>query len=50
MNDRYRIVKKGVFESHTKFEERINSMTIEGYKAISISHQGTQLVVLLEKV
>jgi len=45
----YKIVKKGVFESHMKFEERINSLTLEGWKALSISHQGAQMVILMEK-
>lgn len=49
MNNNYKIVKKGVFESHLKFEERINAMALEGWKALSISHQGAQLVVLMEK-
>lgn len=47
--DRYKLIKKGVFESQVKFEERINSMAIQGWKAISISHQGAQLVVLMQK-
>ena len=45
----YKIVKKGVFESQLKFEERINSLSLEGWKALSISHQGAQMVILMEK-
>jgi len=47
--DRYKIVKKGVFETQQKFEERLNSQAIEGWKAISLSHHGAQIVVLMEK-
>lgn len=46
---KYRIVKKGVFESQIKYDERINSLALEGWRAISISHQGAQMVVLMEK-
>ena len=45
----YKIVKKGVFESHLKFEEKINSMSLEGWRALSVSHQGAQMVILMEK-
>ncbi len=45
----YKILKKGVFETQTKFEERLNSESLQGWKAISISAQGAQMVVLLEK-
>tara|TARA_R110002072_G_scaffold147858_6_gene295211 strand:- start:517 stop:666 length:150 start_codon:yes stop_codon:yes gene_type:complete len=48
--EKYKIIKKGVFESQTKFEEGINQLAFQGWKAISISHQGTQIVVLMEKV
>lgn len=48
--DRYKIVKKGVFEKESRFEERINSIALEGWKALSISAQGGILVVLMEKV
>lgn len=47
--DRYKIVKKGVFESVTKFEERVNSLSLEGWKAISIAADQGTVVVLLEK-
>jgi len=47
--ERYSILKKGVFESQSKFEERINSLALQGWSAISISHQGAQMVVLMEK-
>ena len=45
----YKIIRKGVFEKERTFEERLNSMALEGWKAKSISMQGGQLVVLMEK-
>ncbi len=45
----YKILKKGVFESHTKFEEKLNGLSLQGWKVISLSHQGAQIVVLMEK-
>lgn len=48
--DRYKIVKKGVFESIAKFEERINSLSLEGWKAISIAADQGAMAVLLEKI
>lgn len=45
----YKIVKKGVFEKEIRFEERLNSMSLEGWKAKSIAMQGGQLIVLMEK-
>ncbi|MEQ8908800.1 MAG: hypothetical protein RIC95_06385 [Vicingaceae bacterium] len=47
--ERYRIITKGVFESKSKFEERINSLAIEGWRALSISQNSGQIVVLMEK-
>lgn len=47
--ERYKILKKGVFETQTKFEERLNSESLKGWKALSISAHGAQMVVLLEK-
>jgi len=46
---RYRIVKKAIFETQQKFEERLNNLTLEGWYAISMSHHGAQIVVLMEK-
>lgn len=47
--ERYQIVSKGVFESTAKFEKRLNSLSLEGWKAISISHNGGHMIVLMEK-
>lgn len=47
---KYQLLKKGVFESQDKFENRINQLAFEGWKAVSISHYGGQMVVLMEKL
>lgn len=47
---KYQLLKKGVFESQDKFENRINQLAFEGWKAISISHYGGHMVVLMEKL
>lgn len=47
--ERYKIISKGVLESKGKFEERINSLALEGWRAVSISQNSGQLVVLMEK-
>lgn len=47
--ERYRLVSKGIFESTDKFEKRLNALSLEGWKAISISHNGGHMVVLMEK-
>ena len=47
--ENYKILKKGVFESQSKFEEKVNSLALKGWRAISLSHQGSQMVVLMEK-
>lgn len=47
--EKYKILRKGVFETQTKFEERLNSESLKGWKALSISAHGTQVVILLEK-
>lgn len=45
----YKIVKKGVFEREAKFEERLNSLYLEGWRAVNIAFQGASMVVLMEK-
>ena len=47
--DRYKVVRKKAFEKHARFEERINSLALEGWKAISITSEGTSMIVLMEK-
>lgn len=48
--ERIKIVKKGVFERESVFEGRLNSLALEGWKALSISVYGGHLVVLMEKL
>ena len=49
--NRYKIIKKGVFEKESSFEDRLNSIALEGWKAISISENGGgRIIVLMEKV
>lgn len=49
MNQRYRLLMKGTFESMAKFEARLNEECALGWKAISIGGQGSILTVLLER-
>lgn len=44
-----KILEKGIFEKLSSFEERINSMILEGWKPISISNSNSGIVVLLIK-
>tara|TARA_R110002111_G_scaffold86140_2_gene135001 strand:+ start:459 stop:611 length:153 start_codon:yes stop_codon:yes gene_type:complete len=46
---KYKIIRKGVFEKESSFEERLNSMALEGWKATSVAMHSGQLVVLMEK-
>jgi hypothetical protein len=45
----YKVLRKGVFERESNFEEKMNSMALEGWKAISIAVHGGITVVLMEK-
>lgn len=45
----YKLIQKGVFEKLTAFEERINSMSNEGWQAISMSSEGGSVLVLMER-
>ncbi|MCB0802113.1 MAG: hypothetical protein HND54_08695 [Bacteroidetes bacterium] len=47
--NQYKIIKKGVFEKESSFEERMNSMAREGWRALSVAVQGGVMVVLMEK-
>jgi len=49
MNPKYRLLKKGTFESLEKFEKRLNDECVGGWRAISISDSSGTLTVLLEK-
>ena len=45
----YKLVKKGIFEKESSFEKRLDSLSMEGWKAISIAINGGYTVVLMEK-
>jgi len=47
--DKVKIITKGVFESVSKFEARVNEFSREGWKAISISSDGGGMAVLMER-
>ncbi|MDA7836118.1 hypothetical protein N9A49_01785 [Salibacteraceae bacterium] len=47
--DNYKLVKKGIFEKLASFEERINSMSAEGWNAISMSSDNNSIIVLMER-
>ena len=49
MNPKYRLIKKGAFESLKKFEQRLNEECAGGWKAISISDANSSITVLLER-
>ena len=45
----YKLLRKGVFERSKRFEERLDSLGLEGWRAISITKDGGLIVVLMEK-
>ena len=45
----YKLIRKGVFESHNKFEKRLDALALEGWKAIGIATDHSTLTVLMEK-
>lgn len=47
--DNYKFLKKGAFESLSKFEKRLNSEASVGWKAIGFTSDHGQSVVLLER-
>lgn len=47
--DKYKIVNKGIFQSVKSFEERINGLNAEGWKAISMSADNSKMYVLMER-
>ncbi|MEM7549152.1 MAG: hypothetical protein AAF363_05750 [Bacteroidota bacterium] len=47
--DKYKLVQKGTFEKLPKFEHRINELSTQGWKPISVSGQGTLITVLFER-
>jgi hypothetical protein len=47
--DQYKIVKKGLFERLNSFEERINGLHAEGWKALSITSDNNRMSILMER-
>jgi len=45
----YQLLDKGLFESTSKFEKKLNTKSLEGWKVISLVFNGGTLVALLEK-
>lgn len=47
--DKFIILQQKAFESHAKFEKRLNETSYTGYEPISMSHKGGLLAILLKK-
>lgn len=45
----YKIVKKGIFEKESAFEAKLNLLSLEGWRALSIAINGGYTIVLMEK-
>ncbi len=45
----HKIVKKGVFENYSKFEKRLDSLALEGWRAVNIFTDHAAVIVLMEK-
>lgn len=47
--DRYKIIRKGLFQNLKSFEEQLNSLAAEGWTVVGPGAEGNQLVVVLER-
>jgi hypothetical protein len=47
--DRYRIIKKGVFQSMPSFQEQLNGFAAEGWRVVSSAADGGAYYVIIEK-
>ncbi|MFT4757556.1 MAG: hypothetical protein ACI91R_002211 [Vicingaceae bacterium] len=45
----YKLLTKGMFEKRKTFEERLNSMALEGWRAVSMASESSLVSVLMEK-
>jgi len=45
----YKIARKGIFESIAAFEDRINALYTEGWRATSITSDNSRMIVLMER-
>jgi len=47
--EKYKIIKKGVFQSVSSFEEKVNTLSADGWKAISLTSDNSHMYVLMER-
>lgn len=45
----YKFVKKGLFESLSKFEKKLNDTANSGWRVVNFSYQHGEMIVLLER-
>lgn len=45
----YRFLKKGLFQSLSSFEEKLNNEVREGWKVVNFTNDHNSIVVLLER-
>ena len=48
--NKHKLVSKGVFEKMDKFEQRLDSLALEGWKAVSLTRDSGTIIVLMEKM
>ena len=47
--DRHKIIRKGVFQSANSFEEKVNAMAADGWKAVNLSSNNSCMYVLMKR-
>ncbi|MEQ9187272.1 MAG: hypothetical protein RLP15_06015 [Cryomorphaceae bacterium] len=47
--DKYKIIKKGLFQKLSSFEEDINGLSAEGWRVVSSSSDNATLYVIMER-
>tara|TARA_B110000046_G_C12697657_1_gene275232 strand:+ start:165 stop:317 length:153 start_codon:yes stop_codon:yes gene_type:complete len=45
--DNYKLAKKGIFQKLASFEEKINSISVEGWNTISMSSDNNSIISLV---
>ncbi len=48
--NKYKFLKKGVFESLDKFEKKLNEKVTEGWRVVNFTNDHDGIVVLLERI
>ncbi|WP_155182518.1 hypothetical protein [Fulvivirga lutimaris] len=48
--ENYKFLKKGLFESLSSFQEKLNAKVHEGWKVVNFTNDHNSLIVLLERV